>query len=209
MEATTSTRLAWLDTETTGLEPSQGARVIDICVIVTDAHLATLDEFETQIKLTPIDRAAAHPKALAVNGYTDADWANAPDNSVAIWKRVQEMTKDAVVYGQNPDFDRKFIAAEMNRFGLKPLWDRRLGDTQLLSLRLMHVLNLPNAKLETAYNALGGPAMTAHRARPDVLRAMYLYRKMLVETDGLSPVRVEVAEKVRVAAGLAVAEIEA
>lgn len=180
-------RLAWVDCETTGLN-AETNRIIDIAVVVTDPHLVVLDEFETKIKLTPADRAAFHPRAMEVNGYTDEEWSDAPPNSAEIWRRIDTMTRGLALYGQNVEFDAKFVSAEMRRYGVAPFWDRRRGDTALLSMRVYHVKQLANAKLETVYPALGGPALPPHRAKPDVLRAMWLYYTMLVTKDGLSPV---------------------
>lgn len=198
IESPPSDRLVWVDTETTGLYPDRergNSRVIDLCVMVTDPHLEVLDEFNTKIKLSPIDRAAFHPKAMAANKYTDAEWADAPENGRWIWERVAEMTKDRPIYGQNVPFDISFLTAEMARFQLRPGWDRRIGDTQLLTQRVKHAMGLPNAKLETAYPAVGGPPLSPHRARPDVLRAMFVYYRLVVSRDGLSSDETTVSDR--------------
>lgn len=177
--------LAWVDTETTGLN-EKAHRIIDLCVILTDAHLNILEEYTTKIALTPIDRAAFEPVAMKINGYTDKEWVDAPQNSSNIWRKVKEMTDGREIYGQNVEFDEKFLRAEMARYGLRTGWGRRRGDTALLSMRVKHVFGTANAKLDTVYPTLGGPPLPAHRARPDVLRAMYLYDRLLIQSDGLS-----------------------
>lgn len=184
-EPVTSDRMAWVDTETTGLDEKL-YRVIDIAVVITDPHLRILDTYETQIKLSPADRACFSPGAMAVNGFTDEAWKDAPENSREIWERVATMTHGLPLYGQNVDFDSRFILSECRRVGVKPVWDRRRGDTALLSMRLKHVKGLANAKLETSYPALGGPELPPHQAMPDVIRCMWLYYEMLVKNDGLS-----------------------
>ena len=176
------TQLAWVDTETSGLEPDKD-RIIEIAIVVTDGDLNEIETFEQKIRLSPTDRLAASPKALEVNGYNDADWAEAPLPSKEIWERVYQLTNRRLLAGQNvTQFDAKFIAAEMMRFGIRPGWDRRMADTMEDSIRIMYALGVrhpkgyPTAGLEFVYDALGGPSMPAHRAMADVRRAMFVYK---------------------------------
>ena len=180
---TSPTRIAWLDTETSGLDP-QRDRIIEIAIIVTDGDLNELDHFEQKIRLSPIDRLAASPRALEINGYTDEDWYDAPLPCKEIWQRVDDMTNGALLGGQNvTQFDSKMIAAEMMRFGLRPRWDRRMADVMGDSVRVMNYFDIrhprtgvPTAGLEFVYDALGGPPMVTHRAMADVRRAMFVYK---------------------------------
>ena len=175
------TQLAWVDTETSGLEPDKD-RIIEIAIVVTDGDLNEIETFEQKIRLSPTDRLAASPKALEVNGYNDTDWAEAPLPSKEIWERVYQLTNRRLLAGQNVTFDAKFIAAEMMRFGIRPGWDRRMADTMEDSIRIMYALGVrhpkgyPTAGLEFVYDALGGPPMPAHRAMADVRRAMFVYK---------------------------------
>ena len=179
---TSDIRLAWVDIETSGLDPVRD-RVVEIAVLVTDGDLNELDLYEQKIRLDTVGRLAASPRALAINGYTDVGWADEPLSCEAIWKRVYDMTDRAILGGQNViQFDSKFIAAEMMRFGLRPNWDRRMADTYADSIRTMYALDVrhpetdkPTAALEFVYDALGGPPMPAHRALADVRRAMFVY----------------------------------
>lgn len=180
--STSQTRIAWLDTETSGLDHMRD-RILEIAVVVTDGDLNELDIYEQKIRLSPVDRIAASPRALEVNGYTDAEWADAPLPNADIWNRVAQMTDRAILGGQNvTQFDSKFIAAEMMRFNIRPNWDRRMADVMGDSVRIMHLLDVrhpkgyPTAGLEFVYDALGGPPMVAHRALADVRRAMFVYK---------------------------------
>lgn len=182
--------MAWVDTETTGLSPRPNkgnSRVIDLAIVVTDPHLNVLDMYETKIKLSVADRASFHPKAMVANGYTDEEWANAPENSLSIWERVHKMTKGLLICGQNVPFDKEFLESEMMRYNLKPQWDRRDGELMLLSMRVYQTSSIPNMKLENVYAEIGGPKLLPHRALPDVLRTMYLYWKIVASKDGRSP----------------------
>lgn len=171
---------AWVDTETSGLDPQQH-RVLEIAVVVTDQDLNDVDVFESKIKLSPGDRAAATPKALEVNGYNDAEWADAPPSSRELWSRVQSMTTRRNFAGQNPLFDEGFLRAELGRWGLKGYWFRRLLDTQSFGQIIGRSHNLRNANnvitnsLVPIYDALGGPKLPEHRAMGDVRRSIFVY----------------------------------
>lgn len=67
---------AWLDTETTGLKPSEGARVLQVAVHVTDDACRDVTrggrvKFSSFIKLPPEVLAKAAPKALEVNHFAE------------------------------------------------------------------------------------------------------------------------------------------
>jgi len=189
-------QFVWVDTETSGLEPARH-RVVEIAVVVTDSELNDIEVYETKIKLSAQDRVWAEPKALEVNGYTDEEWATAPENSRDIWRRVHEMTRQRNFAGQNPVFDDGFVRAELGRWGMKGYWFRRMLDTQPFGQIIGRSHNLRNEKgtitnsLVPVYDALGGPVLPAHRAMGDVRRAIFVYdhfRRMYEDarTSGLS-----------------------
>lgn len=179
-----SRTLVWIDTETSGLKPNTHPfhRVIEIAVSVTDVDLNIIEEFETKIRLSAVDRANASPKALEVNHYTDEEWADAVEPSRSLWQKVLSMTKDRAFAGQNPKFDEQFLVAELQRFGLASNWMRRLYDTTTLAHHIMwaHDVKGDNGQLTASlvpvYKALGAPELPEHRAMADVKRAQYLYR---------------------------------
>lgn len=173
--------LAWVDTETTGLDAKKH-RVIEIAIVITDAELVEKDAFESKIWLSPEDRLIAEPIALEVNKYNEEEWKDAPKSSRELWKKVFEMTRGRNFSGQNPEFDTNFVAAEMFRYGItRTGWFRRLLDTQPFGQIVGRQHNLRTAKgaitnsLIPIYNALGGPPLPEHRAMGDIRRAIYIY----------------------------------
>ncbi|WP_261771539.1 exonuclease domain-containing protein, partial [Myxococcus virescens] len=67
--------LAFIDLETTGLDASRH-EVLEVAILRVDARsLKVLAEYEARVKPTRL--ADADPKALAVCGYSDAEWRNA------------------------------------------------------------------------------------------------------------------------------------
>lgn len=173
-------QFAWVDTETSGLEPHK-SRVVEIAVVITDSELRDIETYETKIKLSPADFLAASPKALEVNGYNEEEWKDAPESSREIWRRISDMTNKRNFAGQNPLFDTGFVSMELGRWGIKPGWFRRLLDTQAIGQIVMRseLLRRPDGVLTNSlipvYDALGGPKLPEHRAMGDVRRAIYVY----------------------------------
>lgn len=175
------TRFAWLDTETTGLYPERGARVIEVAVVVTDIDLVPIrnGEYVTKIQLPAEDWANAQPDALRVNGYTPELWAGAPMTSEEVWRPVQQLTNGAVLAGQNLPFDESMIIAEFDRYGMKPTWNRRRLEMMTFTSMIGEFLGLPKRGLHDVYDALGGPPLPPHQARADIQRCHYVYRLFL------------------------------
>jgi DNA polymerase-3 subunit epsilon len=106
-------RLIFVDTETTGLSPRHGHRIIEIaCVEMTDGQL-TGREFHSLVnpgRLVP-------PEAIEIHGIDDAMLRNQPG-----FEDVAPELIEFVAGGQcvmhNVPFDAAFFAAEFERIGL-------------------------------------------------------------------------------------------
>jgi oligoribonuclease (3'-5' exoribonuclease) len=192
--------IAWVDTETTGLNASS-CQVIDLAVVITDQEGNILDSYEAKLKLTEAAKAAAAvpgsstAEALSVNKYNEAEWADAVPSDRAVWQRVYKMTAKRNLGGQNTAFDAAFLTAEMARFGIQPRWVRRLLDTTSYATIAMNHFGVTNAKgiptanLQAVYEAMQGPVLPAHRAMGDVLRCIYLYKFFRTAFINMLPVR--------------------
>ena len=93
--------LIFLDTETTGLDPSQGHEIIEIAIITRYSN-GNEEVFHTKIKPQRINQA--HPKALKVNGYNEKDWLEALPMEEAI-KKIASRLQYGMIVGYNPYFD--------------------------------------------------------------------------------------------------------
>lgn len=171
-------RLGWIDVETTGLEAGRH-RVIEVYAEVTDRDLNVLDSYESKVALSMADFEAAEPKALQVNRYNADEWRGAPLPTRELWSRVHSIMDRVTPAGQNVEFDLKFLSAEMIRVGLSPTWSRRKLDVMSFGIVAMMEHDLKSASLDVIYQALGGPPVDGHRAKPDVKRAQFLYRMQL------------------------------
>ena len=113
-------RLAFIDTETTGLDPINNEIIeIAIKIIDTDMHTGVERfeyEFEGKFKIRRMDLAS--PKALEINGYNEEEWKDAYSWSKPACERLLKRLKGCVVVGHNVQFDIGFIREECRRQGV-------------------------------------------------------------------------------------------
>ncbi|ANN79490.1 DNA polymerase III subunit epsilon [Bordetella flabilis] len=123
-----------LDTETTGLEPAQGHRIVEIGCLEIVNRMVTGNTMH--VYLNP-DRDS-DPEALAVHGLTTEFLADKP--------RFEDIAEDLVrfldgaeVIIHNAAFDTKFINAELARLGRAPMHEFCTTITDsLLHARSLH-----------------------------------------------------------------------
>lgn len=123
-----------LDTETTGLDPVYGHRIIEIGAIEIVNRLVTGRDFHCY--LNP-DRES-DPGALEVHGLTTAFLSDKP--------RFEDVAEDLLAFVQdseliihNAPFDLKFLNAELSRIGREPIVQICAGVTDsLLHARKLH-----------------------------------------------------------------------
>lgn len=123
-----------LDTETTGLDPSQGHRIVEVaCVEMINR---TLTGRHLHLYLNP-DRDS-DPEALAIHGLTTSFLSGHP-RFEEVADEFIEYVRGAEVIIHNAAFDKKFLDAELGRAG-KPLFDTLSGKItdSLLYARELH-----------------------------------------------------------------------
>jgi DNA polymerase-3 subunit epsilon len=113
------------DTETTGLSPADGDRIIEIGAIELFNHVPTGRTFHQY--LNPGDRQV-HPDAQAVHGISNDDLKDEPDFS-EILDDFLGFFGDGRLIAHNANFDIGFFDAEMKRVGVKPFPRERVLDT--------------------------------------------------------------------------------
>lgn len=104
-----------LDTETTGLEPEQGHRVVELACVEIQNRQVT--QHHLHLYLNP-DRDS-DPEALQVHGLTTeflSDKPRFPD----VAQQLVDFVRDAEVIIHNAAFDVKFLNAELRRANLPP-----------------------------------------------------------------------------------------
>ncbi|MBM2575544.1 DNA polymerase III subunit epsilon [Jannaschia sp. Os4] len=119
-----------LDTETTGFEPGEGDRIVEIGAVELMNHVATGRTYHQYInpeRSMPAD-------AFAVHGLGDEFLADKP-----VFKEVGQAFLDFIADDKlvihNAAFDMKFLSAELEWMGLAPLPMERAVDTLAIARR--------------------------------------------------------------------------
>ncbi|MGE4063921.1 MAG: DNA polymerase III subunit epsilon [Rhodospirillaceae bacterium] len=119
-----------LDTETTGLDPLSGHRVVEIGCIELVNHMPTGNEFH--IYLNPERDMPA--EAEAVHGLSTAFLADKPVFS-SLADDLLGFIGNSPIIAHNAGFDVGFLNAELRRIGKLPLASERTIDTVVLARR--------------------------------------------------------------------------
>lgn len=119
-----------LDTETTGLDPASGHRVVEIGCIELINHLPTGNEFHRY--LNPERDVPA--EAEAVHGLSAAFLSDKPLFSSLV-DDLLGFIGDSPIIAHNAGFDMGFLNAELRRAGKLPLGSERTIDTVMLARR--------------------------------------------------------------------------
>lgn len=124
------TREIVLDTETTGLNPAEGHRIVEIGALEMINHVPTGKTFHVYINPErPID-----PDAIAVHGITDERVAGEPVFADIADAFIEFLGASKLVI-HNASFDMGFINAELERLGQPQLPADRAIDTLMLARR--------------------------------------------------------------------------
>ncbi len=119
------------DTETTGLSPDSGDRVIEIGAVELENGFPTGRSFHVYIN--PGGRKV-HPDALRVHGITDEFLSDKPVFE-AVAADFAGFIDGARLVAHNASFDMGFINAELARLGHAPVPGERVIDTLQLARR--------------------------------------------------------------------------
>src|SRR6478609_3088465 len=119
-----------LDTETTGLEASEGHRIIEIGCVELVNRLPTGRTFHTYCNPDrPIDK-----DATKIHGITD-DFVRTMPHFSDVVDDLLEFLGDAAIVAHNAGFDLNFLNAELTLLERDTLPPNRLVDTLSLSRR--------------------------------------------------------------------------
>ena len=119
-----------LDTETTGLDPAEGHRIVEIGAIELINHVRTERSFH--VYLNP--GRPMPPEAEAVHGLTDAFLRDKPPFAAAVGDFLAFLDGAPLVI-HNAAFDLRFLNAELAREGLAPIPAERAVDTVAMARR--------------------------------------------------------------------------
>jgi DNA polymerase-3 subunit epsilon len=118
------------DTETTGLDPNSGDRVVEIGAVELFNHFPTGQKFHTYLN----PERSMPVEAERVHGLNDAFLKDKP-LFAAIAHELIEFFGDALLIAHNASFDVAFLNAEFARLGHPSIADERVVDTLMLARR--------------------------------------------------------------------------
>jgi DNA polymerase III subunit epsilon len=118
------------DTETTGLDPLAGDRIVEIGAIELVNHIPTGRHFHAY--LNPERPMSAD--AARIHGLDDAFLKDKP-RFAEIAEELVAFLDEGNLIAHNASFDMGFINAELKRLGRPPISDERVIDTLLLARR--------------------------------------------------------------------------
>lgn len=119
-----------LDTETTGLDPSSGHRIVEIGCVELINHLPTGQVFHKYVN----PERDMPPEAFAVHGLSAEFLARHPVFAELAGELV-EFLGEAPLVIHNAEFDMRFLNAELRRLGFAPLPMSRAVDTVAIARR--------------------------------------------------------------------------
>lgn len=160
------TPIVAFDTETTGLNPHEGDRVIEFAAVQLhldgEGRVQKVDRHEMLINPgIPIPR-----EVVKLTGITDEAVADAPPFEKRA-KEIQGLLENSLVVAHNLQFDQNFLAGEFRRLGR--FWPNTLGEIDTLELSIRYFPNERGHKLGMMSERLGVTLKGAHRASNDAL----------------------------------------
>lgn len=152
------------DTETTGLEPFQGDRIIEVAVVTF-----RLDEQGQVLEKIPLSHLV-NPgvpiprKVTEITGISDADVADAP-RFADIAEEIHAVLASGVVVAHNLPFDHAFLSQEFRAVGLS--WPEPVAEIDTLDLSIRLFSDARTHKLADVSSRLDVRLEGAHRATND------------------------------------------
>lgn len=125
------TREIVLDTETTGMNPDTGDRLVEIGCIELNNHLPTGRSL--QLYINPEREIPA--EAIAVHGITNEFVKDKPVFSQVYQEFLDFIGTDSILVIHNAEFDMKFINWELRNVGHEPIGWNRVIDTLAMARR--------------------------------------------------------------------------
>ena len=122
-------RQIFLDTETTGLRPDQGDRIIEFACVEYENRRDTGRRLQRYVN----PERRSHPDAVRVHGITDEFLADKP-LFAAVVVELLEFVAGAEVVIHNAEFDVGFLDAELTRLNLPPFAQHAARITDSLAL---------------------------------------------------------------------------
>ncbi len=117
------------DTETTGMDPFEGDRIVEIGALELINHLPTGKTI--QLYINP--EREVPPEAVAVHGITNAFLADKPVFSQVYTDFLDFMGEDSKLVAHNAEFDMNFLNYQLEEVGHRPIPKSRVVDSLMIA----------------------------------------------------------------------------
>jgi len=169
-------RRVFVDIETSGLGQKPNGEIdydlheiLEITIMDQEGHIL-LDT-----KVRPVQIETAHPKALEINGYSEAAWADAPTLE-DLAPQIVTLLTNVVIVGHNlPGFDYPRLKHWLSRYTDTTKMSFQVVDTMTLVEEHLVPMGLHSLSLKAACDFVGVPLENAHRSAVDVEATRRLY----------------------------------
>jgi DNA polymerase III epsilon subunit family exonuclease len=157
-------RIIAFDTETTGLNPHDGDRVIEFAgVELVLSNVGEVADVQYHHFLfnpgIPIPR-----KVVEITGIDDDTVADAPAFE-ADGRKIFNLLQDSILVAHNFPFDRAFLTTELQRAGQD--WPHAMAEVDTIDLSIRYFPDVKGHKLEQVAQRLAVALDRAHRATDD------------------------------------------
>jgi DNA polymerase III epsilon subunit-like protein len=159
--------ISYIDVETTGLEPSEGAEIIEVCIIKNKKML--------HLKIKPLNIERADPIALKINGYSVQEWQHAIHPKHAA-KQIAAFLGGSIICAHNPHFDMKHLMWLFDTYDIDCYVDYRYIDTVVLAREHLECIGLRSLKMDSIRAFLRWPIDKNHTAINDAKDVKRLHK---------------------------------
>jgi DNA polymerase-3 subunit epsilon len=163
------------DTETTGLDPADGDKIIEIGALEMIDRIPTGRTFHHYIH--PGDQPI-NPDAQAVHGISIEDLAGKPTFDQIV-DAFSEFFAEGRLVAHNASFDMKFVNAELRNVGRETFTDERVVDTLMIARR-----KFPGTKNDLDSLCKRFRISNAHRTLHGALLDAELLQEVYIELTG-------------------------
>ncbi len=168
--------IAFVDLETTGLDPSRH-EILEIGVVLVEARSLEVIS-ERELLVAPARIEDADPVALEIAGYSEARWADAMPLAEALLA-IAPLLEGSLLAGHNVGFDWGFLEAGYRQAGLAlPRVDYHRVDTASLAWPLVASGELASLSLDAVAAYFGLARPTPHRALADARCSLEVARRL-------------------------------
>lgn len=169
-------RLAIIDIETTGLDPSFH-EIIEIGMVLIDRETFTiLDVMDVKVK--PKRPEDGHLEAYKVNGYCEEDWKDAISLEEAL-ALLASKTEKALMLSYNVSFDYAFLQAAFQKAGIKDTMHYHRLDLLTIAWVTIPHEKMQSWALKSVCSYLGIlPEPKIHRGMNGAMKSYEVYRRL-------------------------------